>query len=192
MSGTLRGNRMRTLLVALLLAMVALAGCTDDVDPETNDADGDGFTDAEEEQAGTDPDDENSKPEPAPEEDPEPEIQTEFTFGPGAGCDGNSGLLGGPVTCASFNAGPETAPTEVADGYWIPLGEGYERVKFTSTVENQLGDSDCFYTNEALEITGDAFNSDGPCEGTVPTGTAYLFIFSYVEPHQGITVTFTP
>ncbi len=183
---------MRAILVALLLALFALAGCTDDVDPETNDADGDGFTDAEEEAAGSDPNDANDTPPSESEESQTPDIQTEFSFGPGAGCEGTSNTADAPPACIAFNLGPEMAPTEVADGYWIPLGEGYRAVSFTSTVENQLGDTDCFYTNADLEIIGNAFNGGGPCQGKVPKDAAYLFIYSYAEPHQGITVTFTP
>ncbi len=158
---------MRTLL-ALLLAMVAFAGCLD----------GDSAT--------TDDELQDDTPE---EEVMTPDIQTTFEFGPGAGCTGDVLQIGG-LNCVAFQNGPGN---DGPDGFWVPLTDDYIGVDFRATVQNALGDSDChFADDEGTMVGGDYNNGQGPCGGAVPLNASWLFVYSYAEPHQGITVTFTP
>ncbi len=110
--------------------------------------------------------------------------QLEFTFGPSLGCEGATAQ----GACVSFQAGPGVP---AVDGFWVALGEPYWGLSFTSTISTVTGDSDCYFVNDALEITGDASQGASPCAGTVPDGAAYLFLYPYVEPSQGMTMTFT-
>lgn len=146
--------------------MLATAGCLDGSD-------------------GTD-DDDMDDPEPTDDPDPEPAPeQLEFSFGPGAGCEGS---LTGAGMCASFEGGPSASGI---DGHWLALDDSYWGLQFSTTIESQTGDSDCYFVAEdEQDILGNAHNGSGPCQGSVPSNTAYMFLYSYVEPHQGMTLTF--
>lgn len=176
------GTAMR-ILIAALLALMALAGCLDDEPTPDPDTDSDGFSDAEEADAGTDPEDANSNPG-ASEPETMVDIQTKYSWGPGLGCTGD--LVGS--TCLSFNQGPGND----LDGVWIELTDDHAGVAFTTTVANVLGDSDCEFTDASGAVISDANQGQAPCSGTVPAGAAWMHLYSYVEPHAGMTLTFTP
>ncbi|HLF16830.1 MAG TPA: hypothetical protein VI796_05300 [Candidatus Thermoplasmatota archaeon] len=159
----------RTLLALLLATAFLLAGCSGDGDSSDDGSDGTGTDDGGNGGSGGD--------RPVPE-------QTEFTFGPSLGCEGAAQ----PGACISFAAG--TAAPAV-DGHWLALGEAYWDLDFTSTVNSVQGDSDCYFVAaDAMTILGDASSGAGPCGGTVPDEAGYLFLYSYVDPSQGMTVTF--
>lgn len=156
---------MKKLLVLLLAALTLAAGCLDD-----SSDDGDGM---DEDDNDDQMDDNRTVPE-----------TLEFSFGPSLGCEGSSA---GPESCASFNAGPD-APA--VDGFWLPLTEDYWGLSFTSTVENAVGDSDCYFLDANAGVLGDGHQGQAACSGTIPKDTAHMFIYSFLEPHTGITVTF--
>ncbi len=81
--------------------------------------------------------------------------------------------------------GPDDDPV---DGVWVPLGAAYEGLLLTSTVDNQRADSDCFWLDADHATIGDAHNGAGPCEGVVPAGAAWVFVYSYAEPATHFTV----
>lgn len=157
---------MRVLLALLVAGLVAFAGCLGG-----DDNGDDGPTD---------------EPEPTedPQEDPAPE-QLEFSFGPSAGCEGS---LTGAGNCVSFQGGPSASGI---DGHWLSLDESYWGLQFTTTIDSQTGDSDCYFVAEdETTILGNAHNGSSPCEGSVPDDTAFMFLYSYVEPATGMTITF--
>lgn len=120
---------------------------------------------------------------PAPQE-PEPEMPEKLSweFGPSAGCAGDTGA------CISLAAGPDQPPV---DGFWIELDERYWGLSFTGTAENQRTDSDCWFIKDDGETkNGDANNADGPCAGTVPAETKWIFLYSYAEPATAMTLEF--
>lgn len=160
---------MKRILVLLLALFLSIAGCLDS-STQDDGTDGEGEGDDGDDD---DMDDNRTVPD-----------QLEFSFGPSAGCDGSTV---GPETCVSFTGGPEASGV---DGFWLALSEDYEGLEFTSTIESNLGDSDCVFVDADGGVISDANQGADPCAGTVPSGTAHLFIYPYVEPSQGMTVTF--
>jgi PKD repeat protein len=117
-------------------------------------------------------------------------------FGPSFGCVGN---LGADV-CLSFQGGPDSTGI---DGHWLSLQAAHAGLHLTSlTRQSPLGpvgvpvfgsvgaDSDCVFTDAALAILGDADNASGSCDGIVPEGAAFLFIYPYAAPATEIVVDF--
>lgn len=168
--------------IGLLTVVALLAGCT-------GDGGDDGPTDDPSPTSSPSPSPTNTTEDPDPDEEEEeeererPEVLN-FTYGPAGGCEGS---LTGEGNCASFQAGPD-APA--VDGHWQELDERYWGLRFTTTVDSFGGDSDCYYVGAGGGIRGNGHNGSGPCAGTVPDGTAYLFLYSYVDPHQGMTLQF--
>ncbi|HLF16514.1 MAG TPA: hypothetical protein VI796_03680 [Candidatus Thermoplasmatota archaeon] len=116
------------------------------------------------------------------------DLQTHFEFGPSVGCLGTELATGG-LNCVSFTQGPAMMPV---DGFWLELDANYAGLDFTSTVGNELGDSDCWFVgDDATTILADAHNGAAVCSGTVPDEAAWLFIYSYAAPSTAITVDFT-
>jgi len=110
--------------------------------------------------------------------------ETHFEYGPTAGCVGDV-----TPTCISRELGPTEEPV---DGVWQPLDERYWGLAFTSTVDNVRGDSDCWAVDADMNNLADDLNGQaGPCAGTLPEGTAWLFIYSYAEPAPSMTLDFT-
>jgi PKD repeat protein len=115
--------------------------------------------------------------------------EVHFEYGPSMGCAGDLAPAPADKPCASFHAGPTGAPP--ADGFWQPVDERYWGLAFETTITSVLGDSDCFFVAEDQHtILGDANNVDKPCGGVVPVGTAWIFLYSWVEPAQAMTMTF--
>lgn len=113
-----------------------------------------------------------------------PPDQTEFEFGPSLGCAGDYG------TCVDRELGPVDALG--LDGFWVELDERYWGYTITGTVSNVLGDSDGQFFNADLTELSDISNGGGPVAGTVPSGTAWLFVYSYGEPATAMTISFAP
>ena len=111
---------------------------------------------------------------------------TEFSYGESLGCAGDFLQMVG-ADCISALGGPEQSGI---DGFWQALDERYWGLEFTSTVANQLGDSDCFLADADLDVVGEGNNGGAPCMGVVPEGTAWIFLYSYAEPATGQTLTF--
>lgn len=111
---------------------------------------------------------------------------THFEFGSSLGCVGDLGA----DSCISFNAGPDGSGI---DGWWQALDERYWGLHLTSTIDSDapLADSDCAFVDaDETTIIGDADNSSNPCDGVVPAGTAWLYIYPYATPANGLTVDF--
>ncbi len=111
---------------------------------------------------------------------------THFEFADSLGCVADAGV----DRCVSFQGGPDASGI---DGYWQALDERYWGLSFTTTVDQgqpARNDSDCAFTDAAFAILGDANNSDQPCAGTVPAGTAWIFLFPYALPALGQTLDF--
>lgn len=110
------------------------------------------------------------------------DIQRQFEYeGVFLGCDPTA--LDGCVSMVLM--GPDDDPI---DGVWVPLGPAYEGLRVTTTVDNARADSDCFWLDADHATIGEAHNGAGPCEGEVPAGTAWLFLYSYAEPATHLTV----
>jgi hypothetical protein len=118
---------------------------------------------------------------------------THFEFGESLGCTGDiDGIL-----CIEWENGP---PGSDIDGHWIPLDASYWGLAVTSTVVQSptgpvqgLGaDSDCVFTDADQAILGEGNNGGDPCLGTVPEGSAWLFIYPYAAPAIEMTVDFAP
>lgn len=119
---------------------------------------------------------------------PAPDVLV-FEFADSLGCVGDAGA----DTCISFTAGPD-APVSGIDGYWQALDERYWGLSFTTTVDQvqpAVADSDCAFTDADHAIIGEANNSSSPCAGTVPAGTAFIFLYPYALPALSQTLTFT-
>ena len=158
--------RFASRLATFLLLSLAFSGCLDDdADDEDAMADADDMEDMQDERVLPD--------------------QLEFSFGPGLGCEG---FTVGPQPCLAWNLGPGA---EGPDGYWVPLGDAYTGLSMTSSAASVTGDTDCYFTGDGGADPRESHGGSSPCSGVVPAGSAWLFIFSYVEPHQGLTVTFT-
>jgi hypothetical protein len=114
-----------------------------------------------------------------------------FTFGASRiGCVGDAYGQDHVLNCINFQAGPGSAQV---DGFWQALDERYTGQSFTSTIatSNPLPDSDCYFVAaDATTITGDCTNGGSPAAGTVPAGTAWMFIYPYATPSSSIIVTF--
>lgn len=119
---------------------------------------------------------------------PAPDV-THFEFADSLGCVGDLGA----ENCITYQMGPDG---NGIDGYWQALDERYWGLSFTSTIMQggpvgpALNDSDCVFTDAAHAILGEANNSSNPCAGTVPSGTAFLFIYPYGTPALEMTVDF--
>ena len=160
---------MRKLLVLLLLGLVPFSGCLGDDDGDDgDDGDGDGNGD------GNGDDDMQELPD-----------QLEFSFGPSLGCEGSTV---GPETCLSFLAGPAASGI---DGFWLELSEDYWGLSLSTTIASATGDSDCYFVDSGMAVIADGHAGGGPCSGRVPDNTAYLFLYSYLEPQTGMTATFS-
>jgi hypothetical protein len=115
-----------------------------------------------------------------------------FTFGASKlGCVGDAhSIADAPLNCVNFQGGP-TSPQ--VDGFWQALDARYAGKAFTSTLAtaNPMPDSDCYFVAaDAETITGDCTNGGDLAAGTVPAGTAWMFIYPYAAPADGIVVTF--
>lgn len=121
-----------------------------------------------------------------PDQGPPPE--THFEFGPSAGCAGDFLQTAGQ-NCISFVAGPAQTPI---DGHWQALDSRYWGKALTGTIDPAIpGDSDCFFVAaDEHTITGEANNGALTCEGTVPGNTAWIFIYPYGNPANGMTIDF--
>ncbi|MEK6976646.1 MAG: PKD domain-containing protein [Candidatus Thermoplasmatota archaeon] len=121
---------------------------------------------------------------------PAPDV-THFEFAASLGCAGD---IVGTENCISFAGGPDASGL---DGYWQALDERYWGLAFTSTVMQGgpvgpvLNDSDCVFTDAAQAIIGEANNGGNPCTGSVPSGTAFIFIHPYATPALEMTIDFT-
>lgn len=122
-----------------------------------------------------------------PESGPAP--PTHFEFGQAAGCAGDI-LAEAGAKCASYDQGPSG---QTIDGHWVPLDNRYWNKAFTSAMTPaQYTDTDCeFVASDAETSLGEAHNGAGPCQGVVPVGAAWIFIYSYAAPHETLTVDFT-
>lgn len=113
--------------------------------------------------------------------------QTHFEFGDSLGCAGD--VLGAAgLDCITFTLGPDG---NGIDGYWQELGEAYWGLSLTSTVNQgggPLADSDCVFTDADHAVVGEANNGGGPCVGSIPQGTQWLFIYPYAAPALSMTV----
>ena len=110
-----------------------------------------------------------------------------FTFADSLGCAGDLGA----DNCVSFQGGPDASGI---DGYWQALDERYWGLSFVGTVDQvqpAVADSDCAFTDAAFAIIGEANNTSSPCSGTVPAGTAWIFVYPYALPALEQTLTFT-
>jgi PKD repeat protein len=118
-----------------------------------------------------------------------PPPPSHFEFGSAAGCAGDI-LAEAGHKCISYDEGPSA---QAVDGHWVPLDSRYWGKSFTSAMTpEQYTDTDCeFVASDAETSLGEAHNGAGPCQGVVPLGAAWIFIYSYAAPHQTLTVDFT-
>jgi hypothetical protein len=160
-------------LLAIAFAALALAGCT-----------------------GSDEPGDDAPADPAPTSTP-PRLMpavTHFEFPQSAGCssEGHSVDPSVPITCASFQGGPDATGI---DGHWLALDATYTGLRLTTTMgapADAVGDSDCyFFAPDAATQTGDGSNGTGPCTGVVPIGTGWLFLYPYAAPATAMTADFT-
>lgn len=120
--------------------------------------------------------------------------ETHFAFGQSAGCAGDAHSLDPrvPLNCASFQGGPDATGI---DGHWLALDETYAGLTLTTTMAVPGGanaDSDCvFLAADAVTETGNGNNGSAACTGTVPPGTAWLFLYPWGTPASGMTADFT-
>ena len=115
--------------------------------------------------------------------------ETHFEFGETQGC--LYGISATAPLCVEFQAGPGGTGRHI-DGHWIQLGQPYWNLMIHSTID-QGGidnDSDCFFTDAAGGIIGDAHNVGEPCAGQVPEGADWVFIYSDLTAALGMTVDF--
>lgn len=112
--------------------------------------------------------------------------QTEFSVGPSAGCVTETG------SCVGITLAQESGEfVSGIDGHWIALDERYWGLSFTTTSDAAAeGDTDCLLFDADLAQTGEGNNGGGPCEGTVPGGTAWMYFFPWAAPMTEGTVTF--
>lgn len=126
-----------------------------------------------------------------------------FEYGQSLGCFWDLATIGGgpAIPCVNQEAGP-SAPN--VDGFWQALDDRYWGLEFTSTVDHGEGqcssdadwplcDSDCFFYGDSTSFgdeIGDANNGGGACAGVVPEGTAWMFIFPYGGPSNGMVLDF--
>lgn len=109
--------------------------------------------------------------------------QMTFEYGPSLGC------IGDLATCVSRELGPGG---EEIDGFWQELDERYWGLDFTVIADSALGDTDCDAFDEDEErIDADLNGADGPCEGPLPEGTQWLFLYSYAEPALSLELVFS-
>lgn len=123
-------------------------------------------------------------------EDPQEPPETHFEFGPAAGCLGDNG--GG--SCRSIDLAQQTGQVQSIDGHFQALDERYwglEAVAVNSGVGSANADTDCYFLDDGFTIIGEANNGGGPCTGSVPGGSAYIFIFSWGAPTDAMTLDFS-
>lgn len=100
------------------------------------------------------------------------------------------GAVEGEMLCISVLLGPEQP---AIDGHWQELDESYWGLPFA--VVNGLEeyqDTDCTAFDEEEEpLEADLNNVDGPCGGTLPEGTKWLFLYSFVAPSPSMTLEFS-
>lgn len=108
---------------------------------------------------------------------------THFEYPESLGCAGD---IVGEENCLSW-ASPDASGI---DGFWEALDARYWGYLLTSTVSANP-DSDCVFTDASFAILGNGNNGGAACQGTVPEGTAWLFIYPYAIPAGGMTVDFT-
>lgn len=106
--------------------------------------------------------------------------QLHFEFGESLGCVGDFAVCVGPAL-----------GEDGLDGFWVPLSELYWGLSLTTTVDNVLGDSDCYFVNDAGDNIGNGNNGGSECAGTVPEGAVQMYLYSYAEPALHQTATFS-
>ncbi|HJQ93703.1 MAG TPA: hypothetical protein VJ874_05395 [Candidatus Thermoplasmatota archaeon] len=115
--------------------------------------------------------------------------QVHFEYGESLGCTGD---LPVGITCLDWEAGP---PGSDVDGHWIPLDDRYWGFGVTTTVDQgnpATHDTDCVFTDADKAVLGEGNNGSGPCLGSVPDGSAWMFVYSYGTPALAMTVDFAP
>lgn len=145
-----------------LVAAAAMAGCLDNDD-----------------------DNDPADPTPTPTGTPGP-AQEEVSFtqtGTYLGC------LGDVNPCLGRQLGPGQ---EAPDGAWFEINETLWLRPFTTSSDNQLGDTDCYVLDANGEplAQGEFDNGQEPCGGQMPVDAAWLFLYSYGEPATRLTLTF--
>lgn len=103
-----------------------------------------------------------------------------FEYGPSLGCAGDFAV------CVSAEQGPEGEPV---DGYWQELDKRYWDLEFLVLVEPGE-DSDCTAYDEDLEPITELNGGSGPCDGRLPQGTKWLFMYSYAAPSLSMELEF--
>lgn len=112
-----------------------------------------------------------------------PDLPEQWTFEYGA----SLGCFGDLATCISVELGPDQEPI---DGFWQELDERYWGLELTVISETALGDTDCTAYDEDQEEIARLNGGAGPCEGALPEGTAWLFVYSYGEPSPSLELQF--
>ncbi len=94
------------------------------------------------------------------------------------------------LMCVSALLGPEEP---AIDGHWQELDESYWGLSFSVTNGlEDYQDTDCTAFNEDLEPLGTDLNNGGDaCAGTLPEGTKWLFLYSWIAPSPGMELEFT-
>lgn len=105
-------------------------------------------------------------------------------YGPSLGC------IGDLAVCISAELGPDEDPI---DGFWLAIDERYWGLDFTVRVDTVLEDSDCTAYDDDLEALDANLNGGaGPCEGPIPEGAYWLFMYSYAEPSPSLELEIFP
>ncbi len=112
-----------------------------------------------------------------------PDVPEQWVFEYGA----SLGCFGDIATCISVELGPDQEPI---DGFWQELDERYWGLELTVIAETALGDTDCTAYDEDQEEITRLNGGGGPCEGALPEGTAWLFVYSYAEPSPSLELEF--
>lgn len=117
---------------------------------------------------------------------------THFEFGESAGCAGDAHSIDPqvPLNCVSFQGGPDATGI---DGHWLALDATYAGLSLTTTMSvpgDANPDSDCVFLDADLEEIGNGNNGQGPCTGTVPPGTTWLFLYPWGTPATAMTADF--
>lgn len=118
--------------------------------------------------------------------------ETHFEYGPSGGCLTETHSVGGVVSCISYQLGPNDG--NGIDGWWQPLDERYWGASLTSTMDSPTTshDSDCFFLDDDHEVLDSGHNGGDECKmDAIPEGTAWMFIFPWVDPATGLTVDIT-
>ncbi len=119
-------------------------------------------------------------------EDPVEPPQEYFEYGPTGGCVGDFAVCVG-LTLAQNGQGVRTI-----DGHFQALDERYWGATLNVVLDPaDYHDSDCKLLNDAFEVIGEANGGSENCVGTVPDGTAWIFLYPYAVPTLGMELTFT-